>query len=272
MTTLRTLAQITAAWPDTAPMPVLFVGHGNPMYAIQANPYAPVWQRLGTSIARPTAILCVSAHWESWGVQVTGQLHPRTIHDFGGFPPELYSVQYPAPGSPTLAEAARSVLQPVEVAEDQRWGFDHGNWAVMRHIYPKADIPMVQLSLDRGRTPQAHVELARQLAPLRRKGVLIVGSGNTVHNLREVSFGMTTGYDWAIEANNTFNELIRKNDLKALAGYATLGRAAQLAVPTPEHYLPLLYALALRGAGEPIEFFNNVVEYGSLAMTGVRVG
>ncbi len=257
-------------------MPVLFVGHGSLMYAIEENEFVQTWRRLEEELPKPKAIIAVSAHWETRGTQVTAMQHPQTIHDFGGFPQELYAVQYPAPGNPELAKEAIETIKGTPVIADKKWGLDHGTWSVIRRIYPKADIPIIQLSLDYNKTPQQHYELAKELAAFREKGVMIVGSGNIVHNLRHVAWDKADneeyGHDWAIEANELVKKLILKNDHKALIDYKSLGSSVQLAVPTPDHFLPLLYALALKADDEEVSFFNDKAVMGSLTMTSLKIG
>ena len=246
------------------------------MYAIEENEFVQTWRNLGEELPKPKAIIAVSAHWETRGTQVTAMQHPQTIHDFGGFPQELYAVQYPAPGNPELAKQAIETIKGTQVLADEKWGLDHGTWSVIRRIYPKADIPVIQLSLDYHKTPQQHYELAKELAALREKGVLIVGSGNIVHNLRQVAWDKPDdeeyGHDWAIEANDLVKKLILENNHKALIDYKSLGSAMQLAAPTPDHFLPLLYALALKRDGEQVSFFNDKAVMGSLTMTSVKIG
>jgi 4,5-DOPA dioxygenase extradiol len=274
------LQQLGDTQATTGQMPVLFVGHGSPMNAIEDNQFSRAWRSLGRALPRPKAILCISAHWETWGTLVTAMERPRTIHDFGGFPPALFAVQYPAPGSRWLAEETQGALAAVAAGLDQDWGLDHGCWSVLRSMYPDADVPVVQLSLDYTKLPQAHYELAQALAPLRRQGVLILGSGNMVHNLRRVvfkgasisDFNAPYGLDWAIEANELFKRLIDEHHHQPLIEYQTLGSAAHLAVPTPEHYLPMLYALALQQPGEEIAYFNDLPVAGSLTMTSFVLG
>jgi 4,5-DOPA dioxygenase extradiol len=260
-------------------MPVLFVGHGNPMNAIEDNASSRGWKAIAKGLPKPEAILCISAHWETWGTQVTGMPQPRTIHDFGGFPRSLYESQYPSPGDPALAQEVCGMLKLSGSALDQDWGLDHGCWSVLAQMYPAADIPVVQLSLDTTKTPQAHYQLAKELAPLRRQGILILGSGNMVHNLRRVvlpgytlsDFNTPFGLEWALEANSLFKKLIDEDRHAELADYPALGGAVQLAVPTPEHYLPLLYALALKEAGESVTYFNDFPLAGSLTMTSLVI-
>jgi len=262
---------------QTSPkMPVLFVGHGSPMNAIEENEFASGWREAGRTLPQPAAILCVSAHWQTKGTKVTAMAKPKTIHDFGGFPRELYEVQYPAPGSPELAQTTKETLRDRAIELDQAWGLDHGAWSVIRRMYPDADVPVVELSLDYYMTPQQHYDLARELAPLRRNGVLIIGSGNMVHNLGMVSWEhiSTPGfaYDWAIEAGEAMKRHILSGDNAPLINYTAQGRAFSLAIPTPEHYLPLLYSLALREPDEPVELFNDQPVAGSLTMTSVKIG
>jgi 4,5-DOPA dioxygenase extradiol len=261
---------------NTEPMPLLFVGHGSPMNALEENDFVASWRNLANTIPRPEAILCISAHWETNGTFVTAMQNPPTIHDFGGFPDELYKVQYPAPGSPELAFDIKRSVKSVNVGLDEKWGLDHGSWSVIRNIYPKADIPVIEMSMDWNKSPQAHYDLAKELAPLREKGVLIIGSGNMVHNLRMIAWDHVEdpeyGYDWAIEANEKFKKLILNNDHKDLINYPGLGSDIMLAVPTPDHFLPLLYTLALKNKNESLTFFNDKAVMGSLSMTSLRFG
>lgn len=268
--------QLLTFGESTPRMPVLFVGHGSPMNAIEENEFVQGWRNLGKTLSRPKAILVVSAHWETRGTFVTAVQKPATIHDFGGFPKALYEVQYPAPGSPDLALEAKRIVTKTVVGLDEKWGLDHGAWSVIRRIYPEANIPVIEFSLDYTQGPQYHYELAQQLSALRNKGVLIMGSGNLVHNLRMVAWDKMNepeyGFDWAITANNKFKQLIQDGNHKDLINYAALGREVQLAVPTPDHYLPLLYVLALKGKDETISFFNDKPVMGSLTMTSVQIG
>lgn len=253
-------------------MPVLFIGHGNPMNAIEETPFCAAWREEARKIPRPRAILCISAHWETDGPRVTAMERPRTIHDFYGFPDALYQVQYPAPGSPELASRVRELLGADEVAADSEWGFDHGMWAVVRRMYPEADIPAVQLSLDRRRSPAQHLELARKLAPLRQEGVLILGSGNLVHNLPLMRWGDGTPYPWAQEFDALAARLMEAGELERLTEYPSLGEAARLSIPTNEHYLPLIYALAQGGPKEPLRFFAEGIVLASISMRSLRIG
>ncbi|MCC6411326.1 MAG: 4,5-DOPA dioxygenase extradiol [Saprospiraceae bacterium] len=270
---LNTLGSMAENFAATDTMPALFLGHGSPMNAIEDNVFSRGWQNMGKNLPKPNAILVVSAHWETRGTLVTAMDMPRTIHDFGGFPRELFAVQYPAPGSPELAAETKKVITSTEVELDHAWGLDHGSWSVVKHLFPNADVPVVQLSLDRTQGPQYHYELAKQLNALRRKGVLIVGSGNIVHNLGILDWRNTEGgYDWAVEANTKLKGFIADGNHQALVNYNTLGREVSLAVPTPEHYLPLLYILGLKGEKENVSFFNDQTVMGSIAMTSVKIG
>lgn len=255
-------------------MPVVFVGHGSPMNAIEDNEFSRAWNELGKALPKPKAVLCISAHWETHGTKVTAMDRPRTIHDFGGFPEELYSVHYPAAGSPWLAETAKKAAAGVE--DDLEWGLDHGTWSVLKNMYPAANIPIVQLSLDYDKSPDCHYALGKTLLSLRGKGILIIGSGNMVHNLGMVYFGKKGfnepfGFDWALEANGLFKKLIDEERHEDLIRYKELGKAVQLAVPTPEHYLPLLYILALKEEGETVRYFNDKPLAGSLTMTSLVI-
>jgi 4,5-DOPA dioxygenase extradiol len=258
----------------TKPMPVLFVGHGNPMNAIEETSFVAAWREEAARIPRPEAILCISAHWETEGTFVTSMAQPKTIHDFYGFPDDLYRVQYPAPGSPELAGRVRELVRSSEVRLDDgySWGLDHGTWAVLCRMYPEADIPVVQLSLDRGLDPGSHYELGAELLPLRREGVLIVGSGNLVHNLRLLDWGAKGPYPWADEFDRLATDLILAGKHDSLVDYRNLGEAARLSIPTNEHYLPFLYALALQQPGEEISFFAEGLVYGSISMRSLRIG
>ena len=255
-------------------MPALFLGHGNPMNAIQQNAWTQSWTAIGNMLPRPKAILCVSAHWYLPATAVTAIERPRTIHDFGGFPPELHSVQYPAPGSPALAARAAQLLEPLDVAMDRSWGLDHGTWSVLMHVYPKADIPVVQLSIDEAKAASWHFETAKKLAPLRDEGVLIVGSGNLVHNLHTYSWGnrAVEAYDWAERFEALARKTISRADFVRLVDYEALGRDAMLSVPTPDHYLPLLYVLAQHRPNDVVSFPVEGFDGGSISMLGIRLG
>ncbi len=268
--------QLITFGENTPRMPVLFVGHGSPMNAIEENEFVEGWRNIGKTIPRPKAILCVSAHWETKGTFVTAVPRPQTIHDFGGFPKALYDVQYPAPGSPELANETKRIITKTGIGLDEKWGLDHGAWSVIRRIYPEANVPVIEMSLDYSQGPQYHYELAKELASLRNKGVLIIGSGNLVHNLRLVAWDKMNepeyGFDWAIQANDKFKQLIQSGNHKELINYTALGREVQLAVPSPDHYLPLLYTLAIKEENETVSFFNDKAVMGSLTMTSVKIG
>jgi 4,5-DOPA dioxygenase extradiol len=253
-------------------MPVLFIGHGNPMNAIEENSFAKAWREEAVKIPRPKAILSISAHWETDGARVTAMKLPRTIHDFYGFPDELFQVQYPAPGTPELANRVLELIGTDKVKTDESWGLDHGAWSVLRRMYPKADIPVIQLSLDRKISPQAHVEMAKQLLPLRDEGILVIGSGNIVHNLSLIRWHDDTPYPWAAEFNTLATEFILGEKLDSLADYPSLGEAARLSIPTNEHYLPLLYSLSLRTTEDPVSFFADQIVLGAISMQSVRIG
>lgn len=267
---------MSAPYGPSEKMPVLFIGHGSPMNAIAENEFVQGFRDIGKTIPAPNAILCVSAHWETRGTLVTAMENPATIHDFGGFPKELYEVQYHAPGSPELASQTKAQIKKTDVGLDQKWGLDHGAWSVIRHLYPKADVPVIQMSLDYSRDPQYHYDLMKELSSLRKKGVLIIGSGNMVHNLEMVAWDKfdsdNYAYDWAMEASDKMKRFILSGDHKPLINYHNNGRAFDLAIPTPEHYLPLLYALALREEDEDVRLFNDKAVAGSLTMTSVRIG
>jgi len=255
----------------STPVPALFVGHGSPMNAIEENEFTRGWQAAAQAIAKPKAILCVSAHWETRGVGVCSATQPETIHDFGGFPQALFDVRYPAPGDPALAQRVVALVKGLQIQATPQWGLDHGAWSVLRVMYPDADVPVVQLSLDSSKPGPFHLALARELAALRDEGVLIVGSGNVVHNLRLFNFRDPSPADWAVRANTLLRERIESVDVDALADWRTLGPDVALGIPTPEHYLPLLYVLGARREGDEIRVFNDVVT-SSLAMMSVRVG
>jgi len=272
---MNALKEITEPLGNTPKMPVLFLGHGSPMNAIEENEFVQGFRKVSSEIPKPQAILCVSAHWETRGTQITAMEKPVTIHDFGGFPKELFELQYPAPGSPELARETKSIIKKADVELDDKWGLDHGAWSVIKHLYPKADVPVIELSLDYYQTPQFHYELAQELKPLREKGVLIIGSGNIVHNLRMVAWHKLNedfGYDWALEANEKMKQFILDGDHQSLINFSQQGKEFQLAIPTPEHSLPLLYALALKDGNENLSLFNDKPVGGSLSMTSVKIG
>jgi 4,5-DOPA dioxygenase extradiol len=252
-------------------MPVLFIGHGSPMNAIEKNEYHSKWTELGKTLPKPKAILVVSAHWLTKGTRVTAMEKPKTIHDFGGFPQELFDVQYPAKGSPELASETQALIGKTKVQSDFEWGLDHGTWSVLLPMYPKADIPVFQLSIDYSQPPQYHYDLAKELTSLRKKGVLIIGSGNIVHNLGMLDWG-GKAYDWAIEFDERIKNFIDQRNYAGVINYDKMGSIAKLAVPTNEHYIPLLYTLALQEKDETISYFNEKCEMGSMSMRSVRIG
>ncbi len=256
------------------PMPAVFFGHGNPMNALDRNEYTEGWARIGSQMPRPKAILCVSAHWYFPATAVTAVPRPRTIHDFGGFPRELYEVEYPAPGDPELANRVKDLLAPVPVGLDTRWGLDHGTWAVLCHVFPEADVPVIQLSLDETQPAKFHYETAKRLSGLRDEGVLIAGSGNVVHNLHAYAWGrqQVEPLDWAVRFEERARELLLAGHHDPLIAYETLGRDATLSVPTPDHYLPLLYVIAQMREGEQISFPVEGFDGGSVSMLSVQVG
>lgn len=261
---------------NTPRMPALFLGHGSPMNAIEENEFVAGFRKTAREIPHPKAILCISAHWETRGTFVTAMEKPRTIHDFGGFPQALYEVQYPAPGSPELAQQTKDLVKKTTVGLDTaQWGLDHGAWSVIKHLYPKADVPVIQMSLDYNQTPQYHYDLARELAALRKKGVLIVGSGNMVHNLGRVAWDRLNdkeyGFDWALEARAKMNGYIQSGNHKPLIDFRSQGKSFDLSIPTPEHFLPLLYILALQEKGEDATVFNDRAIAGALTMTSVKI-
>ena len=257
----------------TVPMPTLFFGHGNPMNSLQRNSFTDGWAAIGRQLPRPQAILAVSAHWYVPGTFVTAMPSPRTIHDFGGFPKELYEVQYPAPGDPELANRVRSLLSPEPVGGDDNWGLDHGTWSVLCHVFPKADIPVVQLSIDRTQPAAFHYEIGKRLAPLRDEGILIIGSGNLVHNLHTYSWGRhpVDPFVWAVQFENNARDLLLAGNDNALVEYDQLGSEAKLSIPTPEHYLPLLYIIALRRKNDEVRFPVEGFDGGSISMLTVQI-
>ena len=266
---------MTSPLSSTAQMPVLFIGHGNPMNAIEENEFVTGWRTIGKTLPKPNAILCVSAHWETRGTLVTAMEKPLTIHDFGGFPQALFDLQYPAPGSPELAKETRDIIKTTQVGLDEKWGLDHGAWSVINRLYPHADVAVIEMSLDHYQTPQYHYDLAKELSLLRRKGILIIGSGNMVHNLQLAAWNKLNageyGYDWAIEANEKMKSFILNGDHQQLINYKSQGKAFDLAIPSPEHYLPLLYTLALKEDNEMLTLFNDKTIAGSLSMTSFKI-
>src|ERR1035437_6436391 len=272
---LKELEIITEDFTQTEKMPVLFMGHGNPMNAIEENEFVIGFRNIGKGIQRPNAILVISAHWETKGTFVTAMDKPQTIHDFGGFPQALYDVRYPAPGSPSLAYETKRIIKKAQVGLDDQWGLDHGTWSVVKHLYPKADVPVIQMSIDYTKDARYHYELASELAPLRRKGILIIGSGNMVHNLGMIAWDKldtdSYGFDWALEANEKMKKFILSDDHASLINYKTQGKAFDLAIPSPEHYLPLIYSLGLKENQEKITLFNDKAVAGSLTMTSLKI-
>lgn len=255
-------------------MPVLFIGHGSPMNGIEQNEFSENWAALAKAIPIPSAVLVVSAHWLSKGTKITAMDFPETIHDFGGFPKALFDVQYSAPGNAALAKETASLIQSADVELAHDWGLDHGAWTVVKHMYPAANIPVLQLSIDYTKGPQFHYDLAKELTALRSKGVLIMGSGNMVHNLRILSFeniNNNFGFDWAIEMNETFKKHIIDGNHKALIHYESLGNAAKLSIPTPDHYYPLLYLLGLQNKDDEVMIFNDKLVGGSITMTSLMI-
>lgn len=276
MTTLSAFKNFTSGIKEQEKlMPVLFIGHGSPMNGIEDNEFSRRWTKMAKEIPTPAAVLVVSAHWFSKGTKITAMDFPKTIHDFGGFPQALFDVQYNAPGSPDLAMETASLIHSANVELDHDWGLDHGTWTIVRHMYPDAQIPVLQLSIDYTKGPQYHYDMAKEIYALRKKGVLVIGSGNMVHNLRMVAWDKMSepgyGYDWALQMNDTFKQLISDGDYKPLIHYERLGSEARLAIPTPEHYLPLLYSLGLKDSKDKVSFFNDKAVAGSLTMTSVLI-
>jgi 4,5-DOPA dioxygenase extradiol len=273
---LNDLQNISNTFNASQRMPVLFLGHGSPMNAIEDNQFVQGFRKAAAEIPKPNAILCISAHWLTDGTKVTAMDLPRTVHDFGGFPQALFDVQYPAPGSPELARETAELLSPVLAEEDHQWGLDHGAWSVIRHMYPEADIPVIQMSIDYTKPPQYHFDLAKRLNKLRDKGILIIGSGNIVHNLRLIDWRnintVGVGWDWAIEAREKTNQWLLDGNFRNMIDYYKQGTSLQYAVPSPDHYLPLLYSLGLKDQAESLTLFNDELIGGSLSMTSVRIG
>jgi 4,5-DOPA dioxygenase extradiol len=260
--------------PSPMRMPAIFFGHGNPMNALQTNRWTEGWRALGEAMPRPRAIVCVSAHWYLPGTLVTTMPQPRTIHDFGGFPRPLYAVRYPAPGDPELFPRLRELLAPVEAGGDTEWGLDHGTWSVLVHVFPDADIPVVQLSIDETQPAQFHYELGQRLAPLREEGVLVMGSGNLVHNLHTYAWGKhdPEPFDWAVRFEEMARDQITRREHSPLIGYEALGRDAQLSAPTPDHYLPLLYILGTQQQDDAVSFPVEGIDGGSISMLTIQIG
>jgi 4,5-DOPA dioxygenase extradiol len=272
---LKELENLTKELTSTEKMPVLFLGHGSPMNAIEENEFVAGFRTIGKDIPKPKAILVISAHWETKGTFVTAMDKPRTIHDFGGFPQALFDVEYPSPGSPELAAETKHIIKSTTVGLDEKWGLDHGAWSVVKHLYPNADVPVIQMSIDYSQGAQYHYDLAKELVTLREKGVLIIGSGNMVHNLRLVAWDKLNadsyGFDWAIEASEKMKKFILEDDHSSLINFKSQGKAFDLAIPSPEHYLPLIYSLALKGRNEKITLFNDKALGGSLTMTSLKI-
>ncbi len=258
----------------TKPMPAVFLGHGNPMNALAHNAWTEGWATVGKEMPRPRAVLSISAHWYLPATLVTVAQAPRTIHDFGGFPRELFEVKYPAVGDPELARRVQSLLAPTSVGLDDAWGFDHGTWSVLNHVFPEADVPVVQLSIDETQQPEVHYKIAKRLAPLRDEGVLIMGSGNLVHNLHAYAWGRkeVEPLDWAVRFEGRARELLLAGDHDPLINFESLGKDALLSVPTPDHYLPLLYVIALQRAGDEVTFPVEGFDGGSISMLSIKVG
>lgn len=272
---LNALNAISDSFPNTEKMPALFLGHGSPMNAIEENEFVTGFRSIGKALPMPNAILCISAHWETKGTYVTAMEQPRTIHDFGGFPQALFDVQYPAPGSPQLAVTTQQTISLTKIEMDHQWGLDHGCWSVVKHLYPEANVPIIQLSIDYTQPAQYHYELGKQLSALRSKGILLIGSGNMVHNLGLVAWQKLNqpgfGFDWAIEASEKMKQWIAQQNHSDLINFKNQGKAFELAIPTPEHYLPLLYILAMQGKNEEANIFNDSALGGSLTMTSVKI-
>ena len=280
MSSLSAFNRFTSSLPkESYTMPVLFIGHGSPMNGIEHTEFSHYWSQLAKEIPTPKAVLVISAHWLTKGTKITAMDFPPTIHDFGGFPQALFDVQYPAPGDAALASETKSLIQRANVELDHDWGLDHGTWTIVRHMYPVATIPVLQLSIDYTKGPQYHYELAKELTALRQKGVLLIGSGNMVHNLRMVhmpnrsvdDFNKEYGYDWAVEMNELFKRNILQGHHQPLISYTTLHKAATLAIPSPDHYFPLLYTLGLQSEKDEASVFNDKLLAGSLSMTSVKL-
>lgn len=273
---LKTFGNLSSEFSNSPLMPILFLGHGSPMNAIEENEFTNSFKNLSSEFLKPNAVVCISAHWETKGTFVTAMEKPKTIHDFGGFPKELYEIEYPATGNPMLAKDIQNLVQKTQIELDHQWGLDHGTWSVLKHIYPEADVPVLQMSIDFTQSPASLYNLGKELQELRKKGVLFIGSGNIVHNLRRVAWNKLNednfGFDWAFEANNQFKNLILSNNHKQLLDFTNLGTAANLAIPTPEHFLPLLYILGMKQKNDEISIFNDKAVGGSLTMTSFKFG
>ena len=273
---INDLNKMAESFGNIEKMPVLFLGHGSPMNAIEENEFVTGFRTVGKTLPKPRVILAISAHWETKGTFVTAMEHPPTIHDFGGFPKALFDFQYPAPGSPGFAKETKELIKKTNVGLDPNWGLDHGTWSVVKHLYPLADIPVVQMSIDYTQNAQYHYDLAKELYSLRSKGVLIIGSGNLVHNLGMLAWNKINtsdfAYDWALEASTKMKQFILANDYNSLIHFQSQGKAFNLAIPSPEHYLPMLYCMALKDEKENISIFNDKAVAGSLTMTSIRIG
>lgn len=272
---VKELEKITTGLTPTEKMPVLFLGHGSPMNAIEENEFVTGFRNMAKELPKPKAILVISAHWETKGTFVTAMDNPKTIHDFGGFPRALFDVQYPAPGSPELAKETKRIITKTQVELDDKWGLDHGAWSVVKHLYPHADVPVIQMSIDYTQGAAYHYELAKELTLLRHRGVLIIGSGNMVHNLGMLAWdklNSSYGFDWAIEASEKMKNFILTDDHQSLIHFKSQGKAFDLAIPSPEHYLPLIYSIALKEKNEDLILFNDKALAGSLTMTSVKIG
>jgi 4,5-DOPA dioxygenase extradiol len=255
-------------------LPAIFVGHGNPMNALHDNEWSRGWAAIGQRVPKPRAVLSVSAHWYLPATALTAMAMPRTIHDFGGFPPELFEVQYPAPGDRELVRRMSELLNPLEVGADLSWGLDHGTWSVLRHVFPRADVPVVQLSIDESKPPEFHYGLGRLLRPLRDEGILVIGSGDIVHNLHTYAWGRRPAepFDWALRFEGRVRELMLRGEHQPLVKYESMGPDAELSVPTPEHYLPLLYVLGASDEGDAVTFPVEGMDGGSISMLSVQFG
>ena len=262
---IKSFSKLTENWSTGHKMPVMFVGHGNPMNAMLENDITRGWREMSKDVS-PKAILCISAHWETKGTFVTTTPKPQTIHDFGGFPPDLYQIQYPAPGIPELAKEVIRDIKKTSVQEDHDWGLDHGAWTVLIKMFPDANVPVFQMSLDYRQSPQFHYELGRELSILRDKGVLIIGSGNIIHNLSTARWNSNEPYEWVTAFDNKTKELIAEGDHQALINYHNLGTEAKLSIPSNEHYLPMLYTLGLQEKGDKLAFFNESIDLASVSM------
>lgn len=276
MSSLKELHKFSEALPsEEKKMPLLFVGHGSPMNAIEDNEFSQRWLAMGKEIPQPKAVLCISAHWLTRGTHVTAMEYPETIHDFGGFPKALFDVQYPAPGNPAFAAEVKELIKSTDVGLNHDWGLDHGTWSITKQMFPEATIPVLQLSIDYAKPAQYHFDLAKELSALRKKGVLIIGSGNMVHNLGMVAWDKINepeyGFDWAHEMNTVFKKNISERNFSSLLNYESLGAAAKLAIPTPDHYYPMIYSLGLIEKNDDVSFFNDKAVGGSLTMTSFKV-